>query len=205
MPWPLMSCGIADHRRLGDLRVGDQRAFHLGGAHAVAGDVDHVVDPAGDPVIPVLIAPRAVAGEIQAVEGREIGLHETLVVAVHGAHLAGPGIGDAQIALGRAVQLLPVAVDDQRLHAGQRQRRRAGLQRAWHPAAADQDAAGLGLPPGIDDRAAMLAHDAVVPQPGLGIDRLADRCRACAATLRLVFFTGASPSRISARIAVGAV
>jgi hypothetical protein len=39
-----MSCGIADHRGLGHLGMGDQRAFDLGGAHAVAGDVDHVVD-----------------------------------------------------------------------------------------------------------------------------------------------------------------
>ena len=44
---------IADHRRLGDERVGDERALHLGGAEPVAGDVEHVVDPAGDPVIAV--------------------------------------------------------------------------------------------------------------------------------------------------------
>jgi hypothetical protein len=46
----------ADHRGLGHLWVRDQRAFDLGGAHAVAGDVDHVVDPAGDPVIAVGVA-----------------------------------------------------------------------------------------------------------------------------------------------------
>jgi len=40
---------IADDGRLGDLRVGDQRALDLGGAEAMAGDVDHIVDPAGDP------------------------------------------------------------------------------------------------------------------------------------------------------------
>ena len=37
------------------------------------------------------------------------------------------------------------------------------------------DPAGLRLPPRVDDRAALLADDAVVPHPGLGIDRLADR------------------------------
>ena len=47
----------ADHRGLGDGRVGDQRALDLGRAHAVAGDVDHVVDAAGDPVVAVLVAP----------------------------------------------------------------------------------------------------------------------------------------------------
>ena len=46
--------------------------------------------------------------------------------------------------------------------------RRAGQRR-------DQNAAGLGLPPGIDDRAAVVADHAVIPFPGFGIDRLADR------------------------------
>ena len=39
----------------------------------------------------------------------------------------------------------------------------------------DQDAAGLGLPPGVDDRAAAVADHAVIPLPGFRIDRLADR------------------------------
>ena len=60
----------ADHRGLGDHGMGDQRAFDLGGADAVAGNVDHVVDAAGDPVIAVLVAAAAVAGEIEAGIGR---------------------------------------------------------------------------------------------------------------------------------------
>jgi hypothetical protein len=47
----------------------------------VAGDVDHVVDAAGDPVIAVGIAAAAVAGEIFSLVGRKIGLLETRVVA----------------------------------------------------------------------------------------------------------------------------
>ena len=46
--------------------------------------------------------------------------------------------------------------------------RRAGQRR-------DQDAARFGLPPGVDDRAAVVADHAVVPLPGFRIDRLADR------------------------------
>ena len=38
----------------------------------------------------------------------------------------------------------------------------------------DHDHAGFGLPPGIDDGAAVAADDLVVPHPGFGIDRLAD-------------------------------
>ena len=55
-----------DDRGFGDLGMGDQRAFDFGGADAVAGDVDHIVDSAGDPVIAVLVAAAAVAGEIEA-------------------------------------------------------------------------------------------------------------------------------------------
>ena len=39
------------HRRFGDLGVEHQGGFDLGGAHAVTGDVDHVVDATGDPVV----------------------------------------------------------------------------------------------------------------------------------------------------------
>ena len=97
---------IADDRGLGDLGMGDQRALDLGGAEPVPGDIDHVVDPAGDPVVPVLVAPRAVAGEIEAREGREIGLDEALVVAEHGAHLPRPRA---------AMQRLPSAAPSSRL------------------------------------------------------------------------------------------
>jgi hypothetical protein len=57
---------IADHGGLGDLLVRDQGALDFGGAHAVAGDVEHVVDAAGDPVVAVLVAAAAVTGEVVA-------------------------------------------------------------------------------------------------------------------------------------------
>src|SRR3546814_14297533 len=55
-----------DHRGLGHLWVQHQRAFHLGGADAVAADVDHVVDAASNPVVAVGVAAAAVAAEGQA-------------------------------------------------------------------------------------------------------------------------------------------
>ena len=79
-----------DDRGLGDERVGDQCAFDLGGADAVARHIDDVVDAAGDPVIIILVAAAAVAGKVKPGVGREIGLEEAIVVAPKGAHLAGP-------------------------------------------------------------------------------------------------------------------
>ena len=40
---------------------------------------------------------------------------------------------------------------------------------------ADHDRAGLGLPPGVDDRGRAAADHLAVPHPRLGVDRLADR------------------------------
>src|SRR5262249_22326741 len=144
------------------------------GPEPVAGHIDDVINTAGDPVIAVGVAPAAVAGEVAAWIGGEVGLHEALVVAVDGAHLPRPRIGDAQVPFGGAVQLLALGVDNFRLDAEERPRRRAGLElrraRQW----GDEDAAGFGLPPRVHDRAAALADDAVIPFPGFRIDRLAD-------------------------------
>ena len=46
MPWPLMIVRITDNRGLGDFGMGDERALDLGSAEPVAGDIDHVIDPA---------------------------------------------------------------------------------------------------------------------------------------------------------------
>ncbi len=74
-----------------------------------------------------------------------------------------------------AFQHLAFAVDDLRHDAEERPRRRAGLEAGRARQRRDQNSAGLGLPPGIDDRAAALADHVVVPLPRLRIDRLADR------------------------------
>src|SRR5262249_35233055 len=132
-------------------------------------------DAAGDPVVAVLVAPAAVAGEILARIGLEVGVDETLMVAEHGAHQARPGIRDAQIAGCGAFEHFAFRVDDLRHHPEERPRRRAWLEPRRTGERRDQDAAGLGLPPGVDDRAAAVADHAVVPLPGLRIDRLADR------------------------------
>src|SRR5215472_12872748 len=102
--------GIAHDGGLGDLLMGDERALDLRRAHAMARDIDHIIDAAGDPVIPVVIAPAAVAGEVAPGIGCEISVEEALMVAIDRAHLARPGIGDTEIALGLTLQLASAAI-----------------------------------------------------------------------------------------------
>ena len=106
----------------------DQRALDFGGAHAMAGDVDDVVDAAGDPVIAVGVAAAAVAGEVLAGIGREIGLLEALMVAVDRAHLARPGSAMQRLPAQAPSSTLPSASTISGYHAEERQRRRAGLE-----------------------------------------------------------------------------
>ena len=56
--------GGAHDRRLGDGGVADERVLDLGGREAVPRDVHHVVDAAEQPQVAVLVALRAVAGEV---------------------------------------------------------------------------------------------------------------------------------------------
>ncbi len=97
------------------------------------------------------------------------------MIAPDGAHLPRPAPRDAQIALGRPGQDLALGIDDLGIDAGKRPRRRSRLERRRARQRRDQRAAGLGLPPGVDDRAAPLTDHLVIPAPRLRIDRLAHR------------------------------
>src|SRR5690606_29632604 len=177
----------AHDRGLGDAVVADQRALDLGGADAVAADVDHVVHAPGDPPVAVGVAARAVAGEVHAGIGLEIGVDEALRIAVDAAHLPGPRVQQYQVALGLAFQEPAVGVDQGRAHAEERDHRGARLEVFGRDRARqrrDEDAAGLGLPPGVDDRAARIADHVVVPAPGFRIDRFADAAQQAQRTAR---------------------
>ena len=166
---------IADHGRLGDLGVRYERAFDLGRSHAVTGHVENVVGTPRDPVVAVLVASCAVACRVVASVRREVRFDEALVIAIHRAHLAGPAVGDDEIARNGPFERLAVGIEQRRLDAEEWPRGRARFQigdaRQWR----NQDAARLGLPPGVDDRAATVADHVVIPLPGFGVDRLTNR------------------------------
>src|SRR6185295_8594708 len=136
------------------------------------GHIDDVVDAAGDPIVAVHVPAAAVTGEIHALEGRKVGLHEALVIAEHGAHLPRPTVEDHEVARSRAVQDRALVVDQRRPDTEERSRRRPWLELGGAGQWRDENATGFGLPPGIDDGAATVANHAVVPLPGFRIDGL---------------------------------
>ena len=166
---------IADDRGFRHVRVSDEGALDFRRSHPVSCDVDDVVDAPGDPVIAVPIATRAVAGEVLAGISSEVGAHEASVVAEDCARLTRPGVGDDQVSLARAFLNVARSIDDLGNDAKERLRRRPGLELGRPGQRRDEDAAGLGLPPGVDDRAAIIPDNPVIPFPGLRIDRFADR------------------------------
>mmetsp|Transcript_1801 Transcript_1801/g.5446 ORF Transcript_1801/g.5446 Transcript_1801/m.5446 type:complete len:469 (+) Transcript_1801:145-1551(+) len=166
---------VADHRRLRDVRVEHYGRLDLGRADPVARHVDHVVHAAGDPVVAVLIAAAAVAGEVEAGDG-EVGLLVPLVVAEDVADGRRPRRLDSEEALACAFLLLALLVDDGGLHAEEGTHRAAGLHRgALDRQRHDHDAARLRLPPRVNDRAARATDLFVVPAPRLRVDGLAHR------------------------------
>ena len=193
---------ITDHRGLGHLRMRDQSAFDLGGAHAVTGHVDDVIDAAGDPVVAVLVAAAAVTREVVAFEGREVGLHEARMVANTVRDLAGPAIGDDRLPC-VAPSSSCLHCRRRRLHAEERQRGRTGLGGGGAGQRDDQDAAGFGLPERINDRATAVTDDVWYHTQASGL--IGSPTEPRRRSDRLVFFTKPSPSPISERMAVGAV
>jgi len=124
------------------------------------------------------------------------------MLAIYRTHLSRPAVEQYQIALAGALQNPAVAVNDGRLHAKKRHGGRTGLEVDRARQRADQYPAGFRLPPGVDDRTAAVAHDTVIPLHASGL--IGSPTDPSSRRLwRDQAFTGASPSRMSERIAVG--
>mmetsp|Transcript_39376 Transcript_39376/g.70554 ORF Transcript_39376/g.70554 Transcript_39376/m.70554 type:complete len:438 (-) Transcript_39376:1019-2332(-) len=170
---PLDRVLVRHHSRLSARLVAHQRGLHLRRADPMSGHVDHVVDAAGDPVVAVLVAPRAVAGEVVSLEHGKVGVFVALLVAVDAADGGGPGLLHAQQPLRRPLQLLALIVQDGGHGAEEGQRRAAGLLLPRRGQRRDHVAARLRLPPSVHNGHDPLPDDLVVPAPGLRVDGLA--------------------------------
>ena len=153
--------------------VADEGALHFGGADAVAGDVDHVVDAAHEPEVTVAVHAAGIAGKVHVVVHGEVDVDEAVVVAPGGAHHAGPRAADAELATLVGVALGAVVAQDDGLDAEEPAARATGLEGVAAGVGVDHVAAGFGLPPRVYNRAAPATDVGVVPHPGLGVDGFA--------------------------------
>ena len=164
--------GPAHHRSFGHLRMAHQGALHFGGADAMAGDVEHVVNTAHDPEVAVFVLPAAVPGEVAVLDLTPVDFLVALGVTPDAAQHARPGLAQDQLAAGVARDRFAPVIHHFRHHTKKRQRRRAGLGRHGARQRGDEDAARFGLPPGVHNGAALAADEFLVPHPRFGIDWL---------------------------------
>src|SRR5581483_2704821 len=157
----------ADARGLGHVLVVDERRLDLGRRDAVTGDVHHVVDTTQQPEVAVVVDLAAVAREVAALEARPVRLLVALGIAVDASEHPRPRAGQREVAAA-PFDLVALLVDHLGTDAGQWEGRRAGLEGGGARQRRDHDAAGLGLPPRVDDRAAAGADVLPVPDPRLG-------------------------------------
>ncbi len=93
------------------------------------------------------------------------------MIAKQRARLTRPGVVNHQVTFGCALKLIAFVVHQRRLHAEEGFGSGARFQLGGTRQRCDHEAAGFGLPPGINNRAATVANLFVIPLPGFRIDR----------------------------------
>ena len=121
--------GRADDRRLGNRFVCDQRAFDFGGSQPMARNIEDVIDATNDPEVAILVSPRAVAGEIAALDFAPVLLLEPSVVAVNRSQHRWPWFADDELAALIWSDLFALVVDDGGIDAKKGQGSRSGFSR----------------------------------------------------------------------------
>src|SRR3954470_3814560 len=141
----------------------------------MARDVHHVVDTAEEPEVAVLVDARAVAREVHLLVLRPVRLAEALIVAEDAAQHRRPRALQHEIAAAARTDLVPPFVEDAGLDTRERLCRGSRLERRDARERSDHHHAGFRLPPRVAHGSAVTAYVLAIPDPGLRIDRLADR------------------------------
>jgi len=173
---PLDMMRISDNGGLCNGGMGDESGLDLGGADAMTGYVEDIVDAAGDPDVIVLISSGAVSREVVAGIRGHVDVEVAVVVSETGAGHAGPGLFDGEDSFGYGggdfVSSLGVEYD--RVDAVEGEGAAAGLHGGDVRQVGDDVASGLGLPVGVNNSSFLVANGVVVPAPGLWVDGLTD-------------------------------
>ena len=143
----------------------------------MARNVEDIVDPPHEPEVSILVDSRPVAAEVLPGEAAEVGLPDQPVfrVAVGSPQDAGPRLLNDEVAALIHPRLLAVLLENLGSNAEKRPRCGPRFQRCRPRKGGNQDAPRLRLPPRIDNGEFPLADLFVIPDPRLGVDRLADR------------------------------
>ena len=114
-------------------------------------------------------------------------------VAVDGAGERWPGLADDEQAALAGLHGCAFFGDDFRHDSEEGHCRGAGFGGYGAGDGREQNGTGFGLPPGVDDGAALLADFAVVPHPGFGVDGLADGTQQAKRGERVAMDEGVAP------------
>ena len=171
----------------------------------MAGDVDDVVDPTHQPVVAVLVLLRAVARHVDLgpVLG-EVRRDVALVVAEERAEHPGPGALHHEEAARATLHRVSLLVHDLGSDAGEGTVAEPGFVVTTPGSGVIRMPPFSGLPPRVDDRAALAADHLPVPEPASGLigsptvpsTRSEERSWRCGYS---------SPTFTNERISVGAV
>ena len=175
MAWPVTSSLAPTTAASATGRVGDEGRLHLGGGDAVAADVHHVVDAPEQPEVAVVVELGAVAGEVAVGEAAPVRVAVPLGVAVDAPQHRRPRPGQREVAPADGRRACRRRRPARRRCPGSGNVAEPGFSVVQPGSGLIMMAARLGLPPRVDHRAAATADVLVVPHPGLGVDRLADR------------------------------
>ena len=143
----------------------------------MSGDIKHIVNPADNPKITVRITPRTVASQITAFEFTPVLFSISLSVAVNRPQHRRPRFPYDQFPSDIGANLFAALVYHRGINAKERQRCAPRLGRNCAGQRSDQDRAGLGLPPGVDDGTTSAANGFGIPHPRFRIDRLTHRSK----------------------------
>src|ERR1700722_5190202 len=140
----------------------------------MAGDFDDVIDAAQNPYVAIFVALGGITGEIDAGDFFPVLAVVTFVVTVDGAEHGWPGLLDSEVAGLAGAYRFTFHIHNARRDSGKRQSSGAGFR--WRGAGQrrNHDRTSFGLPPGVNDGAAIFADGFEIPFPSGGIDGLTD-------------------------------